>query len=650
MTPTKHIIYLIFSISFFLLISETLFSQSKDNYDIVEKHLFFKKPKQYHIIDSLLSKHSKDSIRMKALAKRAKTKNYLEAESYAKNALGIIYRNISLYEKAINAHIEARNLAQKAENKELEIISLNMLGVAYRRMDLVKPALDYHKKALDIANSIKNPSNTIKHSIAVSQNSMGNIYLAINQYDLAIGQFNKSLKYEKVSNNKLGLAINYQNIGYAKEAKGQLEEALKDYETSLNYNNEIDSEIGRVICYNSIGKIYIKQGKLQEALSIIKEALNKALTIGDQYYIASSYNLLGWTQIELNNIETAEKNINKALILGQQYNLKSNIAEAYKHLSKIYEKKKSYKLAMTFYKNHIDYKESISNERNLQYVNDVIVQYENEIKNSQIKSLAYENELVKSKLERNQRIFWFTLTSLITLAIIIVSLYRNHQLQHEKQILTLEQDMLRNQMNPHFIFNTLNSIKLYIINNEKENAVYYLNKFSKLIRKILVASTEKEISLEEELNTMKLYMNIENIRFSNEINFKIKINDNINISKIKVPSMVLQPFLENAIWHGLSAKKGHKEICIKVDKKLDNHITISIRDNGIGRKASTEINNKKSLKRKSMGIDLIKARLENFSSNFENKCRLYIKDIMDEKGNPLGTKVIINIPTQKHLL
>lgn len=110
--------------------------------------------------------------------------------------------------------------------------------------------------------------------------------------------------------------------------------------------------------------------------------------------------------------------------------------------------------------------------------------------------------------------------------------------------------MLKSQMNPHFIFNSLNSIKLYIINNEKENTVYYLNKFAKLIRKILVVSNEKDISLADELDTMKLYMNIENIRFSNEIDFQINIDKDINLENIRIPSLILQPFLENSLWHG----------------------------------------------------------------------------------------------------
>ena len=179
-----------------------------------------------------------------------------------------------------------------------------MIGVAYRRMDLIKPALDNHTEALKIAYSVINPSETIENSIAVSQNSIGNIYLALKQYDYAIIQFKKSLEIESKANNKLGLAINYHNIGYAKEALGDLDTALANYEKSLSYNNEIDSEIGRVICYNSIGGIYLKQKNYKDAEPIINEALDRALKVEDKFYIASSYVNLGQLEIELNQLET----------------------------------------------------------------------------------------------------------------------------------------------------------------------------------------------------------------------------------------------------------------------------------------------------------------------------------------------------------
>jgi len=206
--------------------------------------------------------------------------------------------------------------------------------------------------------------------------------------------------------------------------------------------------------------------------------------------------------------------------------------------------------------------------------------------------------------------------------------------------------MLRSQMNPHFIFNSLNSIKLYIINNEKENAVYYLNKFSKLIRKILVASTEKEISLVEELETMDLYMNIENIRFSNEIDYTYYVDESIKINSIKVPSLVLQPFLENALWHGLSSKKDNKSIRIDITQKNTDYVTIEITDNGIGREASAKIKQNKLLKRKSVGIELTKQRLENFSKHYTNSYKINIEDLY-ENNVPSGTKVTIDIPTNE---
>lgn len=608
------------------------------------------RPKSYKVIDSLFDAFANDSLKMKDLRFKAKSIQYIEAESYALNSLGTIYRNVSHYEKALETHQKAKELAELVGNVELEVISLNMIGVVYRRMDFIKPALDYHKKALDIANTIKDPSKTLKTSIAVSQNSLGNIYLTLKLYDLAIKEFEKSLVIEREANNRLGLAINYQNLGYADEAKGHLNLALKNYKRSLDYNNQIGSEVGRVICYNSIGQVYIKQEKYEDAKVIIEEGLKKAIKLNDQFYISLSYINLGWTQLEMGRYPIAEENLKKGLSIADNYSLKSAIVDANSRLSELYEKTDEYKNALVHYRASTELEKTIFNERNLQYVSDIIIQYENEAKNNEIKALSSENEIVKSKLERNQKIFWFTLFGLIGLAGLILAFNRNQQLKQEKQILTLEQDMLRSQMNPHFIFNSLNSIKLYIINNEKENAIYYLNKFSKLIRKILIASTEKEMSLEDELDTMKLYMNIENIRFSNEIDFQVEVDKSINTTSIRVPSLILQPFLENALWHGLSSKKDDKRITLEVAKPSAHFIAIIIQDNGIGRIESGRINSSKILKRKSVGIAITKARLANFSKGFTGDYSINIEDLYDDNGEPSGTKVIVHIPIRSNVL
>ena len=198
-------------------------------------------------------------------------------------------------------------------------------------------------------------------------------------------------------------------------------------------------------------------------------------------------------------------------------------------------------------------------------------------------------------------------------------------------------------MNPHFIFNSLNSIKRYIIDNEKENAVFYLNKFSKLIRKILASTIEKESTLEEEIDTIKLYVNIENIRFNNTIKFELNIDESLNTTSIKIPSLITQPFIENAIWHGLSLKKDDKILTLNIIKLNENQLQIDIIDNGIGRQKSNEIKKKKLLKRNSVGISLSEERLEHFSKNYMNSSDIFFTDLYDKK-TPIGTKVTLLIP------
>ena len=216
--------------------------------------------------------------------------------------------------------------------------------------------------------------------------------------------------------------------------------------------------------------------------------------------------------------------------------------------------------------------------------------------------------------------------------------------RYDKELAELKLSSLRNQMNPHFIFNSLNSIKLYIIDNEKESAVYYLNKFSKLIRKILATTREKEISLADEIETMELYVNIENIRFSNEIKFTMNVQDDLGLETIKIPSLILQPFIENAIWHGLSSKKGSKKLALNIEKENQSHIIITIIDNGIGRKKSAEINSKKMLKKSSIGLKLTEERLVNFVKDYQNNYELSFTDLFDKNNKAIGTKITLKIP------
>jgi sensor histidine kinase YesM len=215
--------------------------------------------------------------------------------------------------------------------------------------------------------------------------------------------------------------------------------------------------------------------------------------------------------------------------------------------------------------------------------------------------------------------------------------------QYDKELAELKISSLRSQMNPHFVFNSLNSIKLYIINNEKENAVYYLNKFSKLIRKILDATREKEISLADELETMQLYVSIENIRFRNEIEFTVEQDPGLYLESVKLPSLILQPFLENAIWHGLPLAE-RKEIRIVIKKISKEQIAINIEDSGIGRERSAVLKEQKLHRKGSFGIKITRERLNIFYRDFSGDYKLEFEDLIAADGSAAGTRVQLVIP------
>lgn len=616
-----------------------------DSFELLTDSLINIAPTSFTEIHKALRQYRIDTVSMRYFSEKSRVKGYMAGESYALSELGRTYRNKSNYSKAIELHKEALEIATEANNIEFKISSLNYLGVVYRRTSSIRTAMDFNQQALELAEAVKNPSEGIKRSINVSLNSIGNLYLTLKQYDLAISYFERSMKLEAELNNVLGLAINSQNIGKCQEEMGMLDKALENYNTSLSYNENINNTMGLVICKNSIAQVYIKKEQYTDALKIIEVTMPAAIQMGNAFIIARLYNNLGWAQLKMKQNKNAEQSLLDGYATAEQYNLRDELAQASHLLSTLYEEKKNFKQALIYKNKGVSLDQEILNDGTVRYVNDILFRYDYEKKGNEIEVLAKQNEIVNLKLRKNRTLLLIGVLSLILLAGILYILYRQYQLSNEKKILTLEQTMLRSQMNPHFLFNSLNSIKLYIINNDKKNAVHYLNKFSKLVRKILEASSQREISLAEELETVELYMNIENIRFSNDINFKIDVSKDIDIHTVKIPSLILQPFLENALWHGLSSKEGEKNISLKVTSGEEGFINIAIVDNGVGRDMAEKIKEGKVLKRKSVGIDITKERLANFSKDYQNSFHVEIIDIYNDLNEPSGTKILLHIPT-----
>ncbi len=249
--------------------------------------------------------------------------------------------------------------------------------------------------------------------------------------------------------------------------------------------------------------------------------------------------------------------------------------------------------------------------------------------------------------------WWFILGILSLLSFIIWSFIRNKsiersareslKLQYTKEIAEVEMKALRAQINPHFLFNSLNSINNFILKNENAKARKYLVKFSQLVRNILNNSTNPYLSLKEELDTINLYVQIESMRFDNQFNFDLTIEKGLNINQINIPSLLLQPYIENAIWHGLLHKAGEKNIEIRIHQRSEDTISIAIEDNGIGRKEAQKLSTNDS-KRRSYGMQLGENRLKLMNSEKQSKGDVEVIDLYDDQGNGTGTLIEITLP------
>lgn len=247
---------------------------------------------------------------------------------------------------------------------------------------------------------------------------------------------------------------------------------------------------------------------------------------------------------------------------------------------------------------------------------------------------------------------WFIIAIIfIFLAIIFLfryGLYKRKQTQskkieeEKKKALISELHALRSQMNPHFIFNTLSSIQSFITKNNSEEALNYLSKFSKLMRSTLENTQQQKISIKEEIDMLRLYMDLEKLRLNNKFEYEINTSEDIDLEFDEIPPLLIQPFVENAIWHGVSHKENNGFIKVLFELIGENNLKCTIEDNGVGRKKAKEIFGQQK-KNKSLGMSITKERLEIINSLKNSKLNVNIIDLKSD-GTACGTKIELFIP------
>lgn len=561
------------------------------------------------------------------------------AEGY--NELGTAKRNKSQYILAADFHERALKYAEDSKDVRLITISLNNIGVDYRRRDMLPKAFDFHFRALKLAEKYNDIRN-----ISIATNSIGNIKLSDGKYNDAIQEFSRALQLERDGKNDLGVAINLGNLGYAYEGLGQLDKAIEYYKSSLAVNQAMDNKTGMSICYTCLGAAYQKKKNYPLAMEYLQKALQANDKVDDKVHTAESYLSIGRLLNEEGKHDEARKYIQESIDLGLKWGFKSTLMEAYKAMADNYKRAGDYDRSIDNSNISLIYKDSILDERSTTEFAQMQAMYVVHQKDNQIKQLQQEQDISQLRIRRNLALA-IALAGFLFMLIVGGFFYIRHRnLQANRQTLQLELRSLRSQMNPHFIFNSLSSIHRYIWSNNQEEASDYLTKFSKLMRMILDNSQHTFIPLNKELESLRLYLDLEALRCNNIFDYHIHVAESINEEEVLIPPMIIQPYVENSIWHGLVHRKdkGRLDITVNLNGRV---LEIIVTDNGIGRKLAMEIKAKKDHLHNSMGMKVTEGRIALIRKiNNTKDANVVVNDLQDNVGLATGTQVKIVLPAE----
>jgi len=494
--------------------------------------------------------------------------------------------------------------------------------------------------------------------VAAHYDVMGSIYFRQLNFEQALNYFEIAKEMRQKNNDFSGLARSYGNIGNVYEKTGDLDKALFNVKLALMMSKIDNNQKSVGMAYNNLTLIYEKMNYLDTAMLYIDSAIAIKIIQEDERGLASCYSNKGMVLADMEKYEEAKIYFLMAMKTVTELNLTEKIMNGHEDLAEIYSLTNDYKLAFEHQKAFLQLRDSLINQQSTQNINMLAEKYESEKKQQENILLANENNLLESQ-NQNKKL-WITIgfTGVAFLAaVFLIFVVRNNgrkkrkQIEFEKTNLEFEQKALRAQMNPHFLFNAINSIQSYILNKNQHEAYDYLAKFSKLIRIVLNNSQEKNLMLYQELEMIKLYVEMEQMRFNDRFEFNLLMNEDVHEYEMSVPAMLIQPYVENAIWHGLmnlshtdpfgeNERKGILNLSLSMNDTL---LKIVVEDNGIGREKSKQY--KKEDSHKSVGMQVTEQRLLmiNKMEEYEN-AKVIITDLSDENGKACGTRVEIFIP------
>ena len=512
--------------------------------------------------------------------------------------------------------------------------SYRITGVGFAHLENNSSSIRNYIEALRYFKQLKDDKK-----LARTYNNIGTLY-KINDPDKALKYFNTAFQIARRVDDEELMGGLFFNIALIYSKKSEYNRSLRSLERSYKIFRKLKDTVSIVLYLQNTGRIYYHLKQTDLAKSRLKEAIQIAKNLELYTTIGSCYLSLSYIFLDQNELKLADSSIKEGLKYANRVNNRTMDDDFLRLSYELELKRKNYQKAIK----HLS----------LAYHNDSLMLNENLSSNIDFNSRHYlqqqkiqENELTIAKQKyREATARWISTLSLLVVLLLIIGalLYNSWNEKRRKQreladqttITSLEQKALQAMMNPHFVFNVMNSIQHFINQSDVKSANQILSGFARLARKHLEICMSSSISVQEELIYLRLYLTLEKVRFSDKMDYEITIDENIDTEEIIIPSMLVQPFLENAIWHGIMPKEEGGTVKLRFHLQ-ESDLVISIIDDGIGIANSARIAKSGHISR---GMDLIRERVKLL--NKLNKRHIFIDQ---QQTGDFGTEVLIRIPT-----
>ncbi|HOP04115.1 MAG TPA: tetratricopeptide repeat protein, partial [Tenuifilaceae bacterium] len=565
---------------------------------------------QIAIFHKLIGKLYVDSTNYNLALKNLRVAQEICEEEHVVNELSTIYNLIGMcYGLTNNLDAAIESFEKSLENDKLIPDSVGIgtslynIGLAYYFQGKYDKAIDYYVKSANVRQQISDINDYV-----TSLTSIGEVFRIKKEYANAQIYYNEALKNKEHIKSKGTLAYIYSELALVNKNREKYQVAKAYIDTAMSYCNEIGYKRGIATLQSYSAGIEKNLGNRKKAVEIYFETVERYKEIGFEIGIVQSNIAIAELYIDSHRFSESLSLITDVEEMAENNNLLDEQAQISLLKYKIFKAIGNKNQAFTAIEKYIEQKDSLFDIGKEEKIREVETKYQTEQKEQQIELLNRENSLKETKLKSQKILLGASVVLILLTLSLSLLIYRQKRLKLQLAAEQNRQRLLRSQMNPHFIYNALAAIQNFILQNNPLDSVSYISEFSALMRLVLEGSRSSLIPLSDEIKLIESYLKLQQLRFDNSFEAKINVSENVNPDITKVPPMLSQPFIENAVEHGmrnLPAGEGKIEVSFE---QSDSLLNITVSDNGPGIEQKIE---SEKPKHKSLAMKITNERIEN---------------------------------------